>query len=82
MKLYREDEVGTMLDELYAFIDDLQKGNKPTKPRVPKGIKITDAKIFKILNSQMCWDEDKEWVLTGYDLEEATRLILSKLKGE
>ena len=45
MKLFRENEVGTLLDELYDFIADLQKGKTPTKPRLPKGIDAT--KIIK-----------------------------------
>ena len=49
MKLYTHKEVDTMLDELYAFISDLQKGNKPTKPRVPKGVEITEVEIMQII---------------------------------
>jgi hypothetical protein len=82
MKLYREDEVAALLDGILKFSVDLQKGNKTTRPIIPRGIEITEEEMRKIpyqiadtFGGGLYGDYFKASKLT-------IEMILSKLKGE
>ena len=83
MKLYTEKEVGNLLDELYAFIYDLQKGKTPVKPQIPQGIEITEEEIRREAEAYeytqslgIAEDYANEDFIAGVNW------LLSKLKGE
>ena len=82
MKLYREDEVAALLDGILKFSVDLQKGNKTTRPIIPRGIEITEEEMRKIpyqiadtFGGGLYGDYFKASKLT-------IEMILSKLKGD
>jgi len=73
MKLYREEEIGILLDELYAFIDDIKNRKEPTRPTLPIGIEITEGEIYEILVNEIMGCD-------GPEKRVAAKAILSKLK--
>ncbi|GAI80576.1 unnamed protein product, partial [marine sediment metagenome] len=78
MRIYREHEIGVMLDELGQFISDLQLGKPLTKPRPPQGIEITEEEIGQIIYDAIDWDGVR---MCGMDVTKTAKAILSKLKG-